>query len=534
MDNWFSKFAGQKQKKINQVDDVSAVDLLPFYLEKNSELLSVDRLHVVRQFRQSVENQLQILQTSLDATSVVLFWSGPATDQITSYASTSLHNDLVAGSFPVGSGVLGALKDRNDIALTPYRLNSSAILYYPENISVGSFIASILSCGEGEQRKVGDYGILCVDRVSQDAWSSVDRMLIASISDQIRQSLVLLRDLLFTEVERRTLQLVFDGLRALNSVLDVESVYTAANEAFGLIIDMDLFAISLIHENDHELCYLSGDCSECQLNQKYILDDSLVGQVVKYRRTLPERSFYVGRAPIINGFDLFDKYKSVLVVPLLQEDCPVTGVLIIAARGDNLVTRNSREMIEMIAAQVAIKIDLAHSHEQIRQLSITDPLTGIANRRAFQRAFTAMYERARRRSGSFSLIICDIDLFKRVNDTYGHPFGDQVIQQVAGQLNDVVRTGDLAARIGGEEFTILLEDTGLSGALDVAERLRKKVEKLGLFFQGEAVPVTISAGVAAFPQNTDQQEKLFNYADQALYHAKEGGRNRSVCWHSIT
>ena len=187
-------------------------------------------------------------------------------------------------------------------------------------------------------------------------------------------------------------------------------------------------------------------------------------------------------------------------------------------------------MISVIASQVAIKIELARSHDQIQQMAITDPLTGIANRRAFQRAFSAMYERAKRRSTSFSLIICDIDLFKRINDTYGHSFGDQVIQYIATLLDDVVRTGDLAARIGGEEFTVLLEDTGLTGAYDVAERLRKKVESAPLYFEGVAVPVTISLGVAAFPQDTDNHETLFNYADQALYRAKEGGRNRSVCW----
>ncbi|MCK5914294.1 MAG: GGDEF domain-containing protein, partial [Desulfuromusa sp.] len=87
---------------------------------------------------------------------------------------------------------------------------------------------------------------------------------------------------------------------------------------------------------------------------------------------------------------------------------------------------------------------------------------------------------------------------------------------------------------GGEEFAILLEDSGLSGALDVSERLRKKVESLSLFFQGEAVPVTISLGVTEFPRDTDNQDALFNYADQALYRAKEQGRNRSVCWRDMS
>ncbi|MCF6265496.1 MAG: sensor domain-containing diguanylate cyclase [Desulfuromusa sp.] len=533
MVNWFSKIAGQRQKKTSQTDHTSVVDSLPFYLEKNSELLSADRLHVVRQFRESVENQLKILRISLDATSVVLCWSGPAAEEITIYTSSSLSTDFKPGTFPLGSGVIGLLKDCNKIALAPYQIHSPAIPYYSDNPPVGSFFAHILYCGENDQRKTGDYGILCVDRISTDGWSAEDKALISAMTEQILRNLFLSRDLLFTDVERRTLQLVFAGLQTLNSALDLESVYAAATEALSLIVKTDLFAISLVHDNYHELCYIAGNSFGEILNQKYTLADSLVGQVVKYRRILPETLSHAGNAPIVNGLKLFDTYKSILVVPLLQEDKPVTGVLIIAAQGENQVTRNCRDMIEMIAAQVAIKIDLAQSHERIQQLAITDPLTEIANRRAFQRGFAAMYERAKRRSGSFSLIICDIDLFKRVNDVYGHPFGDQVIQQVANQLKDVVRSGDLAARIGGEEFAVLLEDTGLSGAFDVAERLRKQVEKLSLFSQGKSVPVTISLGVATFPQDSSNQEKLFNYADQALYRAKESGRNRSVCWGSM-
>lgn len=531
--NWFTKIARQRQRDSSQPGDMTFVDTLPFSLEKNSDLISSDRLHVVRQFRESVENQLKILQLSLEATSAVLFWSGPAVEQLTIYAFASQCDNLVVDTFPAGFGVIGVLKNHIEVSLAPYHQNSPAIPYYSDNSSVGSFFARRISCRETEQVKIGDYGVLCVDRVSQEEWSPLEQSLVAATAEQILQNLALSHDLLFTDVERRTLQLVFDGLRRLNSALDLESVYSSATQALGLLVDADLFAISLIHDNCHEICYVDGDCSEPILNRKYRLDDSLIGQVVKYRRTLPETSSYSKRAPVVNGLKIFDMYKSVLVVPLLQEESPVTGVMIIAARGEGMVTRNCREMIEIIAAQVAIKIDLAHSHEQIQQMAITDPLTGIANRRAFQRGFTAMYERACRRSGPFSLIICDIDLFKRVNDTYGHPFGDQVIQQVASQLNEVVRTGDLAARIGGEEFAVLLEDTGLSGALDVAERLRKKVEKLNLFFQGEAVPVTISLGVAEFPRDTDNLEMLFSYVDQALYHAKEGGRNCTVCWRDV-
>nr|WP_224747068.1 GGDEF domain-containing protein [Pelovirga terrestris] len=184
----------------------------------------------------------------------------------------------------------------------------------------------------------------------------------------------------------------------------------------------------------------------------------------------------------------------------------------------------------MISAQVAIKVELAGSHEQINQLTVTDGLTGIANRRAFERALEVMHQRALRRESAFSLIICDIDLFKKINDTCGHPFGDQVIRQVAAEMKAVVRSGDLAARIGGEEFAVLLEDTDSKGAAEVAERLRDRVEKKQLRHQGVLWPVTISIGVAAFPGDTGDTEKLINYADQALYRAKESGRNRTVVW----
>ncbi len=530
MTNWFARLVGYADKHIPENDVFRA---LPFYLVKNSELLSADRMHVIQQFFEGVNNQLHILQSALGATSVVLFWSGPSSGEISIYALSSHVNDCVKSTFPLGSGVIGVLKDCAEISLAPYQPNSPAIPYYSRSTPVGSFFARTLPGGTIGGNKTGDYGVLCIDRLSTESWSPAEKGLIAATGDQILKNLSLSRDLLYTDIERKTLKLVFEGLRKLNSALNLDSVYKAANQAFDLIIPTDIFAISVIHDDQHELCYISADRSIKKMDSRFPLDDSLIGQAVKYRRTLPENISHPGRAPIVNGLKLFDRYKSVLVVPLLQEDSPVTGVLILAAQKENLVTRNHREMIEMVAAQVAIKIDLARSHEQIQQLVITDPLTGIANRRAFQRAFTAMYERARRRSGSFSLIVCDIDLFKKVNDIYGHPFGDKVIQQVAKQLNEVVRTGDLAARIGGEEFAILLEDTGRDGAFDVAERVRKRVQQLELLSQGKTVSVSISAGLAAFPQDTDNQEKLFNCADHALYQAKEKGRNQTICWHDI-
>ena len=528
MANWFTNTSKTKQTPSISPERMAAIKTLPFRAEEESGLIAHELQHVVQQFHTSVENQIEILKLALAATSVVVLWTD-VQERISIYAYSSQCPASIVASFPSGTGVIGALKGHDDIVVAPFNVNSPAVPYYRTNVPVGGFVAHRIASSSADGLH---YGVLCIDRKPESVWSAVELRLIASTAEQITRNLYLTRDLLFTNVERRVLQLVFSGLQMLNSALDLESVYTAANNALQLVVDADLFAVSLIVGNEHKICYLEGSCPNLQLDQTYKLEDSIVGQVVKYRRTLPERFSRSGRAPIVNGLKLFDLYRSVMVVPLFQDDTPVTGVLIIASRDDNQFPRDTPEKIEMLAAQVAIKIDLARAHEKIQQLAITDPLTKIANRRAFKRGFAAMYERARRRQGSFSLIICDIDLFKRINDVYGHPFGDIVIQQVAGLLNDVVRTGDLAARIGGEEFAILLEDTGLRGAMDVAERLRLKVEALKLMPQGEPVVVTISLGVAVFPKDCEAQDKLFKYADQALYKAKNKGRNCSVAWGS--
>ncbi|MCW8860133.1 MAG: sensor domain-containing diguanylate cyclase [Deltaproteobacteria bacterium] len=512
--------------------DIPQVALLPFGLQHSNGFISLTDHHkAIHQFRHTIENQLEILRISLDVSSVVLLWVGPTKTQLLNYAHSSIYPDLLSGPFDCAAGIIGGLRENIDLAFSPYRPGSPAIPYYSSAAHTGSFYAQTISIeGIDSHEKVG---ILCVDRSLKEQWTQAERSLISLTREQITSALVLSRDHLFADFERQTLQQVFNGIRILNSALDSDSVYAAAVQALGHVVEADVVAIGSIHKDFLDLNFLSTQ-SVAELSQaRFPLEDSIVGQVVKYRRTLPETGDSSGAAQVINGFSFYDRFRSVQVVPLFQEDGPVTKVMIVAAEKKDQLPRNCRDMIEMVAAQVAIKLDLARAHDQINNMAITDTLTGIANRRAFQRGFSAMYERALRRGSAFSLIIGDIDLFKSINDTFGHPFGDQVIQQVARQLTDVVRVGDLAARIGGEEFAILLEDTDGRGALEVAERLRQKVEGLRLTLQQKRVPVTISLGVAAFPRDTEDQEKLFSCADQALYQAKESGRNRSVRWGTL-
>jgi len=158
-----------------------------------------------------------------------------------------------------------------------------------------------------------------------------------------------------------------------------------------------------------------------------------------------------------------------------------------------------------------------------------DPLTGVSVRRVLERRLHEVHARCLEEGGSMAVILCDLDHFKRINDTYGHAAGDDALVLVAGTLDAERREGDLCCRYGGEEFTLLLDRTTGEQALALAERLRERVAALEFTAGGKLVPLTLSAGVAAFPElHVKTASELLLFADGALYEAKRRGRNRCL------
>ncbi|MEW6333984.1 MAG: GGDEF domain-containing protein, partial [Thermodesulfobacteriota bacterium] len=179
----------------------------------------------------------------------------------------------------------------------------------------------------------------------------------------------------------------------------------------------------------------------------------------------------------------------------------------------------------------------ARLYNRIEQISITDELTGIYNRRGFFQLGEREFERALRFERPLAVLMLDIDHFKRVNDTHGHPIGDQVLRALADLIRQETRGIDVAGRYGGEEFALLLSETDLSLAVQIAERLRQSVEALGIPVRrpdhgGGTIDlrVTVSIGVALMSPGFPGLDGLIGRADQALYRAKDAGRNRVSVW----
>lgn len=205
----------------------------------------------------------------------------------------------------------------------------------------------------------------------------------------------------------------------------------------------------------------------------------------------------------------------------------VIGVLVAAGPSTPAFRRDAPAILNMVSNELTMILDNARLYEAAKRMAITDGLTKIYNHRFFQELFEKEFKRASRYGTTFSLIMLDIDFFKRLNDTYGHLFGDEILKEMANLVKGCLRTMDILARYGGEEFAILLPETDLEDAVFTADRIRMAVENHDFpASQGKPVRVTVSQGVTSFPSpGIESRSDIVAKADAALYEAKEAGRN---------
>jgi len=217
--------------------------------------------------------------------------------------------------------------------------------------------------------------------------------------------------------------------------------------------------------------------------------------------------------------------RPVAVVPVIFQESTL-GVLLVASDDPRRVWQENEVMLlRTVADQVAVAANQARLFQRLQQQALTDPLTGCFNRRFLQMQLEREVQLAARSRQSVSVLMLDIDHFKRVNDNHGHDAGDEALRLIAGALRSELRGVDTCARYGGEEFAIVLPQADAEGALTVAERLRERVAELRIPTVGH---VTASLGLATFPTHVQSRDLLVTAADRALYRAKREGRNR-VC-----
>ena len=237
------------------------------------------------------------------------------------------------------------------------------------------------------------------------------------------------------------------------------------------------------------------------------------------------------RMPILVLDEGGGRAESLLAVPLKARNRTLGALVLTGRRGAFDAAAN--RVLQILANQAGAALSTIQLLERIKETALRDALTGLHNRRAFDDQLGQAAARQDRQGGSFALLLVDVDLFKKLNDTYGHPAGDAALRNTAQVIERHLRRGDQAARFGGEEFAVILPGTDEAGALNLGERIRKAVEKSHVFFEGARLAVTASFGAAVWPADGKETAELLSSADRALYAAKQAGRNRVVAASSV-
>jgi diguanylate cyclase (GGDEF)-like protein len=380
-------------------------------------------------------------------------------------------------------------------------------------------------------------GVLAADRDA--AFSEADRDLLADASAQVLR--VVQAERVFRAVERAKYEheRFYQATAMLGRALTLEQVMETAFDAAAAIVEYDAAVIALYERARarHRVAAVrvrpggEGLVDPAQLADLEFKDNAgLASMVVKNRHYLPAGGEpREVSAPIYTRKVKIEDARSLLVLPLLAADEPI-GTLTLFARAEKRFGKDVREMLAVIANQVAISLENGLLYKKMETMATTDGLTGLTNHRTFQERFQDLLDRAHRHGGKVALLLCDVDHFKKVNDGYGHPVGDEVLRRVARVLQEVPRKIDVPARYGGEEFAVLLDNVDVSQARAVAERIRTEIARVVVDTEKGPLSVTESIGIACYPEDGRDRAALIERADLALYHAKHTGRNRVVTW----
>jgi diguanylate cyclase (GGDEF)-like protein len=311
--------------------------------------------------------------------------------------------------------------------------------------------------------------------------------------------------------------------------LDEETTIETIVDKSKELIRSEFSALLLLKDGKVTRFYTSiGDSSPCKIKPTGILEKV-------FNDGMPVRGREIRDLPGFKGFSHGHpaQIRSVLVVPIVLEKA-MLGEIILANRvGAEEFSLGDEDLLVTLSIQAAFALERVRNHQKIAKLATIDGLTGLNNHRTFQERLDIEIERAKRFKQNLSLLMMDLDFFKRLNDTYGHRAGDQVLKKVACRIVEGVRNIDLAARYGGEEFVAILPATSAQGAIVTAERIRNEIMNKAIKIADNDVSITISIGIATYPEDSSARESLIERADTALYAAKESGRNKICCFGDI-
>lgn len=416
---------------------------------------------------------------------------------------------------PLGSGIIGHTAEiqktyvSNNVGKDPY--------YYSTLAYFGSAICTPL------WKQGSLFGVLYVESKETDAFDEIDIKTLEALAAQISGSIYRASLYFQTRENLHTLSTIQEISRAIASSLDLETISKTVVNRLQTSFGYTHVSIYIL-EDDYLNLFAQVDYPEELIISKIHISQGVIGRTARTKSiqfikdTSKEESFLKADYQI----------ASEICIPLLKEDT-VLGILNVESSEPDKLTQADVELLTVIAGPVALAVDNARLHAQIKKMATTDAVTGLSNRHIFEQTLKAEVERAQRKNIQVSLIIFDIDSFKEYNDTWGHPAGDARLKAVADIIQANLRKYDIASRYGGDEFAIILSDCTQENALLFAERLHHATQAGAPYpsQDGMGAPgYTLSMGIATFPLDASGAHDLLIAADHAALRAKQQGKNR--------
>jgi two-component system cell cycle response regulator len=477
----------------------------------------------------AIDHHVDLLKRTMKLHTCAVLWLDACGENLMVKKCISDTGSVITKPVNKGDGVLGAvLKHRKPLRLEGLRPGYGGLIYYAEPVAVTDFIGIPLL--EGDRLM----GVLCADRIDGQPFEQRDVETMEVAMESLLS--IIANERVFNQLQKAKSEQgkLLMASELLSGNPEEKDLLKAALIAVGRIVPFDLGAVALVAEDgDQVVREAAGAKSEGLVGVVVSATESLASAALKNRHYLPYRGELDPKQQILlsrQSQGLFAKMQSAMVLPLTSGETSI-GTLILTSREESVFDEEVRTTLQVMTNQLGAVIENARMYQKLKELATTDGLTGLPNHRIFQESLDKKLASSTRFGNRMSVIFCDVDHFKNVNDTFGHPVGDLVLKRLSSILKkEVVRDTDLPARYGGEEFAIICEGTDTEGAVQLAERIRKEFEKEVFQTDKGRLQVTISMGIATYPIHARGKKELIELADTALYAAKEGGRNQVRAW----
>ncbi len=438
-------------------------------------------------------------------------------------------SERVSRRLPAREGALGGGVARAAPLRLAGEIRSAA--YYEDGTRPRALLAAPLVDRRGGHVR----GVLLADRAEDVPFTEEDETLLGTLAAELVRAVAAERLMTDMQRARDEKERFYGAIERLNRTAKPREVFDATLHVAASIAPVDFGAVTLLESGSgqalHRVARVAVEGAERETSPLEGLcfpdNGGLVAAAVKLGSTLPGKELRIADALVFDEATRLKGLESLRIFPLKAGE-QVLGTLVLGARRAQAYGREAVRQLEVIAIQAGDAILRARLFAETEKLATTDGLTGLANHRVFQTRLDEQLATSQRYHKRLSIILCDIDHFKSVNDTYGHPVGDQVLCGVARALQKEARATDLVARYGGEEFAVIMPETDAAGGRAIAERIREKVAALAFVSGLGRLRVTISLGLATCPDDGRRKAELLELADACLYHAKRSGRNRTV------